>query len=198
MGRPTLSRLFTLPAEIRTLIFEFIVATSDQLVTFRLDPFQQQYYTTAVQPALTRVSRQIRSESLPIYYACNDFVLHTESPKADDARAWLQSNAAHLQELKRLSFWIRYVPPALDRGTSQGAIEVALHRPKKHHPWLVDATWKWITVMRKPAELNGDAKLILAALTGLAGSVSTEEAGARDYTDVMVGLRTCYIRTKTS
>ena len=61
----SLARLLTLPAEIRAHIFQHVLIETD-LVTFRLDAFQREYYTYATQPALTRVSRQIRCESLPV------------------------------------------------------------------------------------------------------------------------------------
>lgn len=63
----SLARLLTLPLEIRELVWEHVLTEADQtLVTFRLDAFQREYYSYSTQPALARVSRQIRSESLPV------------------------------------------------------------------------------------------------------------------------------------
>lgn len=72
----SLARLLTLPTEIRAHIFQHVLTHTDQtLVTFRLDAFQREYDTYSTQPALTRVSRQIRSESLPVRLAGHVFPL---------------------------------------------------------------------------------------------------------------------------
>ncbi|KAF2725845.1 hypothetical protein K431DRAFT_54004 [Polychaeton citri CBS 116435] len=97
-------RLLDLPAELRALIFSFALTSPRPLVTFRLDPYQKDSYTEAwPPPSLTFVSKQFREESLPIFYQCNDFVLHTEGlepggngwqrkcdGKAGEARIWLR------------------------------------------------------------------------------------------------------------
>lgn len=191
-----LSRLLTLPAEIRALIFQFAVTADNTVVTFLLDNYQRDSYSQATQPALTRVSRQVRAESLPIYYECNDFVLHTE--KAQDAYRWLRCNSLHLGMLRRISFWLRYVPLANDRASSQGAMSVSVRRPKKYDPWKVDDDWQWITVVRKPAELKGDVKFLHEKLVDLVSSISREAAGPDDYSGLMSDLRLFYIQEKMS
>ncbi|CAK1355479.1 hypothetical protein CB0940_00802 [Cercospora beticola] len=193
----SLARLLTLPTEIRALIFEHVV-TEDQLVTFRLEPFQKDYYTSATQPALTRVSRQMRSESLPFWYECNNFVLHTEGRKADDGRKWLLCNAHHLDSVKRFSFWIRYVPLVNQRASSQGAISVSIYRQTKHACWHIDPTWLWITVVRKPVELAGDAKFLMEKLASIVPALSSDDALPDDYFGAMSDLRLYYVQEKTS
>lgn len=192
------SRLLTLPAEIRSLIFEYAVTFDKTAVTFRLDTYQQDCYSQAVQPPLTKVSRQVRFESLPIYYECNDFILHSEAPKAEDALKWLRCNHAYLGTLRRLSFWIRYVPLMDRRASSQGAIGVSIYRPKKDDNWTVDGDWRWITVVRKPTELDGDAKFILSKLRDLAPDISKDTAGPEDYAAFMTDVRLFYIQEKMS
>ncbi|CAK4032274.1 Hypothetical predicted protein [Lecanosticta acicola] len=192
------SRLLNLPAEIRNLIFEYAVTSQKTVVTFRPDHFQRDSFTAATQPPLTRVSRQVRSESLPIYYECNDFVLHTESPKADDALIWLTCNWLHLRKLRRLSFWIRYVPSANSRASSQGAICVTMVRPKKNSAWEVNKHWSWVTVVRKPAGLEDDVKLMLEKLDTMTREVSREDANPDGYFRLMTDLRAFYIQEKLS
>lgn len=190
-----LSRLLTLPTELRALIFEFAL-TTEQTVTFTLDPFQRQYYVPAIQPPLTRVSKAVRSECLPIYYECNTFVLHTESPKVDDAKKWLQHNQAYLPLLRHITLWIRYVPLANVRASSQGAIGISMFRPRKHADWVVEENWKWITVVRKPTELKTDAEFIVEKLGKMTSRISRDSAGPDDYMSLMVELRLVYIRKK--
>ncbi|KXT18894.1 hypothetical protein AC579_3522 [Pseudocercospora musae] len=193
----SLSRLSALPAEIRNAIYEYVV-TTEQAVTFRLDAFQQEYYAPAVQPALTRVSRKVRAESLPLYYECNEFVLHTESPKAEDAWKWLRSNHMYLPIMRRLTLWIRYVPFADPRASSQGAIGISIYRPTRADTWRIDADWKWITVMRRPAELNGDVKYIMKRLDEALAPISKDGAGPEDYIGMMGHVRLFYVQEKMS
>ncbi|KAI5370341.1 hypothetical protein Slin15195_G012180 [Septoria linicola] len=189
----SLARLFMLPTEIRALIFEYVVAEG-QLVTFRLDSFQREYYQYATQPALTSVNRQVRCESLPIWYESNDFVLHTEGTKAADGRNWLQCNATYLPLLRRITFWVRYVPLTNNQRTSsQGAIGVSIYRQKKARDWLIDPAWSWITVVRKPAELDSHASLLVEKLKKLIAAMSTELAGMNAYIALVHGLKLYYL-----
>ena len=192
------SRILTLPAEIRSLIYEYAVSSDKTVVTFRLDPYQRDCYEHAIPPPLTLVSRQVRAESLPAYYSCNDFILHTESPKAEEAKRWLRLNANYLGLLRRATFWIRYVPFTNDRASSQGAMGMSIFRPTKGADWQVDEEWRWITVVRKPSELQGDAKFILGKLKEMAPEISKETAMPDDYAGLMTDLRSFYIQEKMS
>lgn len=193
-----ISRILTLPAEIRSLIYEYAVASEKTIVTFRLDPYQQDCYQHAIPPPLTLVSRQVRAESLPAYYSCNDFILHTESPKAEEAKRWLRLNADHLCLLRKLTFWVRYVPFTNDRASSNGAMGMSIFRPTKGSGWQVDDGWRWITVVRKPSELQGDAKFILEKLKDMVPKISKETAMPDDYAALMTDLRSFYIQEKIS
>ncbi|KAK4635652.1 hypothetical protein CLAFUW4_01044 [Fulvia fulva] len=192
------SRLLRLPAEIRSLIYEYAVASDKTVVTFRLDPYQRDCYEHAIPPPLALVSHQVRAESLPAYYSCNDFILHTESPQADEAKRWLRLNADHLGVLRRVTFWIRYVPFQNDRASSQGAMAVSIYRLTKGADWQVDNDWRWITVVRKPSELQGDTNFMLEKLKYVAPEISEETATPDDYATLMTDLRSSYIQEKVT
>lgn len=190
--------LLRLPAEIRSLIFEFAVIADKPLVTFRVDEYQGESYAQAVQPPLTQTSRQIRRESLPIYYESNNFILHTESPKVVDAQNWLRCNSPYLADLRRLSFWLRYVSLANDRPSCSGAISISISRPRKCDGWHVSSEWSWITVVRRPPEVKGDAKYILGKLREMTPAITPDTAGPEDYAAVLAELRLFYIQEKMS
>ncbi|KAF2171982.1 hypothetical protein M409DRAFT_63501 [Zasmidium cellare ATCC 36951] len=195
-SKPPPSRLLTLPAEIRTLIFEFALTSSSKpTVTFRLDPYQLDTYTPAVQPPLTRVSRQLREETLPIYYELTPFILHSEAPKADDALRWLRCNEAYLPLLRRLTFWIRYVPARGSAGV--GAFGVGIGRARKGGEWAVEEEWRWITVVRRPGDVEGDAKVLLGRMgVVLKEGGLGEGAGPEEFVGFMERVRGEYVRGK--
>ncbi|EME49462.1 hypothetical protein DOTSEDRAFT_19906 [Dothistroma septosporum NZE10] len=194
----TSSRLLDLPAEIRSLIYEYAVASDKTVVTFRLDSYQRDDYDHATLPSLASVSRQVRSESLPAFYSCNDFILHTESPKAEEANGWLRLNCNYLGLLRKVTFWLRYVPFTNDRASSQGAMSMSIFRPTKGAHWQVDEEWRWVTVVRRPAELQGDASLILEKLRDMIPEISKDTATHDDYAALMTDLRSFYIQEKMS
>lgn len=80
--------LLGLPGEIRDLIYELALISEKPTVAFCLDEYQLDGYQEATQPPLTRVNRQIRQESLLIFYEVNKFILRTEEPRAIDTRRW--------------------------------------------------------------------------------------------------------------
>ncbi|EMF16974.1 uncharacterized protein SEPMUDRAFT_146088 [Sphaerulina musiva SO2202] len=193
----SLARLLTLPLEIRELVWEHVLTEADQtLVTFRLDAFQREYYSYSTQPALARVSRQIRSESLPIWYERNRFIFHTEDAKAQDVRTWLRCNELHLEHIRHITLWVRYIPPA--NAHLQGALAVSIDRRKKHDPWQVDPNWTWITVLRRPPDLARDASYLIEKLRDMTSSISKDRAGVDDYYALIYRLRLLYIQEKTS
>ncbi|KAF1825811.1 uncharacterized protein K489DRAFT_99007 [Dissoconium aciculare CBS 342.82] len=120
---PPPSPLLLLPFELRAQIFHHALCDPPRLVTFTLDHVQQQYYNSATPLApLTRVSRQVRSETLPQYFHANTFVLHTEDQKFYDAQAWLRGAMARkfLADLRRVEIWVRYMPAGGARGSASG------------------------------------------------------------------------------
>ncbi|KAK3657580.1 hypothetical protein LTR56_002355 [Elasticomyces elasticus] len=115
-----------LPSELRNRIHEYTVSyynkrgsaassVKDDEIVFA------QYLKTcvAMQPPITRVSRQLRSETLEMFYAMNRFVLYLEHRPVMDlvqgnfqASKWLRAigsvNATHIKH-----FTIRYNPRML-------------------------------------------------------------------------------------
>ncbi|KAK5015100.1 hypothetical protein LTR60_003035, partial [Cryomyces antarcticus] len=64
-----------LPAEIRNVIYLLALVNDGDIYVCSVDSFRAQ----VSQPALTRVSRQIRKECLPVFYGCNRFRILTFS-----------------------------------------------------------------------------------------------------------------------
>ncbi|GIZ43925.1 hypothetical protein CKM354_000713400 [Cercospora kikuchii] len=68
------SKFFELPPEIRNLIYELALPSKERNERlFITSPYVDNHMTLAVQPAVTRVSRQTRSECLAMFYANNEF-----------------------------------------------------------------------------------------------------------------------------
>lgn len=199
------SRLLELPPELRDSIFEFALASEKTLVTFRLDSYQRDSLQEAIQPALTRVSRQVRQETLPIWFGNNAFVLHTEDAKARDAHGWLTSNERHIPKLKHLSLWVRYITSLHDQ-TSQGALSLSItpHRDQDVGAatptvvWKVQDHWEWITVVRKHAALESDAQFLIRQLRVLLAADLAGQGDAEGLYALLVNLRTHYHKEKTS
>ena len=189
--------LLELPPELREAIYAFALVSYKPTVTFKLDRYQQDTYTQANQPPLTRVSRQIRQETLPVWYGGNDIVLHAEGGKADDARKWLVRHEQHLPKLRQVSFWIRYVTPANRYSSSNGAIAVRLRRdPGRGGAWRVEDGWRWITVVRKPEEVARDAKFLVGHLRELLREDWPDQLSAAGLHGLLADLRVGYVRQK--
>lgn len=162
-GRKAMSpTLLSIPPELRALIFDFALTAPNPLVAFRLDPYQRDTYTEATQPALTKVSRQLRHEAIPIFYASNTFILHTNSIKAEEARRWLQSICEHLPLLQHIDLWVRYC--ATHRDPPQGALRVSMHYDVRQDNWTVDREWGWVTVVKRPENVPEHAAQVVRAL----------------------------------
>lgn len=192
------SGLLQLPPEIRDVIYEFALTSDHPVVTFRLDTYQQDSYQEATQPPLTRVSRQVRQESLPIYFDCNEFILHAEGSKVQNAHRWLICNSLHLPKLRHLSFWVRYVTLRNDRNGSSGALSIGLRRDVHDGCWKVKDRWKWITVVRRPAALDSDAKFLIAELRRLLINESTSYLDADEWYYMLTDLNLVYVKEKMS
>ncbi|KAI7091438.1 hypothetical protein KC356_g669 [Hortaea werneckii] len=204
--RPKSGRCFLLelPPELRDLIYEYTFQSSDpssnRMVTFKLDHYQRDTLTQAVQPPLLLTNRQIRQESLPLFYSSQIFILHSEGSKADDARRWLRGNEAHLQRLRQLEIWIRYTTPANRFTSSNGAVGITLHRNAhdvNSGEWKVpDDGWRWITVVRKPANLETDAAFLIQEVRRLLQEEWPGKLTAAGLYGVLVDLREVYVKEK--
>ncbi|KAK5686568.1 hypothetical protein LTS10_002688 [Elasticomyces elasticus] len=67
-------RLLDLPRELRDAIYSYATVVDEHLLLS--GPCKHEDWPTAVQPAITRVNRQVRQESLPIFYGDNTFEAH--------------------------------------------------------------------------------------------------------------------------
>lgn len=192
------SRLLELPAEIRDAIFEFALTSEKPVVAFRLDEYQRDSYQEAQQPPLTQVNRQVRRESLPIFYNCNEVVLHTDSSKASDTQRWLRCIEPNLAMLHRMSLWVRYVTLTNDRSPSNGAICISLLRLRGEGLWQVQDEWKWITVTRKPSVADSDARFIKCELMKILAEDPSCLESADGLVGMMADLKMMYVKEKMS
>ncbi|KAI7333552.1 hypothetical protein KC354_g18089 [Hortaea werneckii] len=204
--RPRSGRCFLLelPPELRDLIYEYTLQSdskSNQMVTFKLDHYQRDTLTQAVQPPLLYLNHQIRQESLPLFYSSQTFILHSEGIKADDARRWLRCSEPHLPKLRQLEIWIRYTTPANRFTSSNGAVGITLHRDRHDvntgGEWRVrEDGWRWITVVRKPANLETDAAFLIREVRRLLQEEWPGKLTAAGLYGVLVDLREVYVKEK--
>lgn len=194
------SRLLNLPQELRDLILSFALTSPKPVVSFRLDDYQKQKYQEATLPPLTRVNRQIRKESLPIFFTCNDIVLHTEKTKSDDTQEWLKcmEKTHHLRLLNRVDIWIRYATLTNEASPSHGAIAIRMQRSKAEGRWIVLDEWKWITVTRQPSIVHRDAKFLIQTLRRMLRLDPLFDMSAEGWLGVRSDLRLCYVKEKMS
>nr|OQO21207.1 hypothetical protein B0A51_13873 [Rachicladosporium sp. CCFEE 5018] len=133
--------LLTLPPELRLQIFALALSPYPKtLVTFHLDPYQREDYVEATQPALTRVSRQLRAEALPLFYQQNSFVLHSEGKKGDERERWFRGMGIWVEELRTLEIWVRFWKRGGD-GRGGGIVGVGLKWEGGR--WRVGEAWRW-------------------------------------------------------
>ncbi|KAK0945445.1 hypothetical protein LTR29_003050 [Friedmanniomyces endolithicus] len=185
-------RLFGLPPELRILIFEYALTSDKTVVTFRLDDYQRASLQEAVQPALSRVSRQLRLETLPVWFGCNILILHTEDAKGRDSIRWLAYNKLHLAKIKRVSVWVRRVSRTTGQ-SSHGALGINLYRHATDDSWQASGSWDWITVVRKPLGLEADAEaLIWQARDSLGGDRRGLVTDVDDWQHLLGQLRECF------
>ncbi|KAI7552693.1 hypothetical protein KC331_g1717 [Hortaea werneckii] len=208
--KPGRCLLLELPPELRDLIYEYTVQSespSNQMVTFKLDPYQRDTLTQAIQPSLLRTNRQIRQETLPLFYRSQTFILHSEGTKADYARRWLVGNEPHLQKLRQIELWIRYTTPANRFTSSNGAVGITLYRDLHDEDnnggrgvggWGVrDDGWRWITVVRKPGNLEDDAGFLIREVRRLLKEDEWPgKLTAAGLYGVMADLREGYVKEK--
>ena len=190
--------LLGLPAELREQIFIYAVSSKKPVVTFRLDSYQRDSYQEAVQPSITRVSRQVRREALPLFYDANEFVVHSEGSKVEDALMWFRCSQPHLPRLFRLAIWVRYIPLPTEHAASSGAMSVTMRHNVHSGVWEVDEEWRWITVVRRPAQLAFDGELLVRILSDLIAAKSRITMSVEDYATLLENLRMAYFKDKMS
>ena len=62
-----------LPAELRNRIYHLALTRPDTINVTSFDIAKPQFNSSATQPALTQICRQIRNEALPVFYNQNCF-----------------------------------------------------------------------------------------------------------------------------
>lgn len=82
-------RLLELPAELRNYIYELVVS-EPEIVAIR---------GCVQQPGLTRTKRQIRAETITLYYETNTFQLRCSSPTF---WPWLNLNTMHIASINNI------------------------------------------------------------------------------------------------
>ncbi|KAK5174353.1 uncharacterized protein LTR77_001433 [Saxophila tyrrhenica] len=94
------TNLFTLPAELRIYIYELVLALPNGHIIHVTDVIRTRRHrrriTPVTQPPVTRTCRQLRLETLPIFYASAPFYLgkfssQTDFEKPNDAVAFLDA-----------------------------------------------------------------------------------------------------------
>lgn len=196
--KPQPCRLLELPPELRDVIFEYATRSEKPLTAFRLDNFQLHDYEEATQPPLTRTCRQIRNESLPVFYRSNDIVLHTDGSKYDETSAFLRCVAAHIPKMHILSLWVRYVTFTNMRSLASGAICIRLRRPKPIADLQVDDEWQWKTPTRPPPAVASDGKFLIRQLKAMLAEGRSYLETADSLAAALVDLRMEYVKEKMS
>ncbi|QIW96488.1 hypothetical protein AMS68_002006 [Peltaster fructicola] len=189
------SMLLSLPAELRERIFEFALMSEKPLVTFHIDEYQQEDYQEARQPPLLTVSRQIRQEALPLFYASNDFIFFTEGRKADESCCWVKSIQPYLDHLRGVTFWIRHISSMPTHIASRGAIAVTMHFAPRREVWSVCPQWRWISPLRKHDDAEVDAEFLIHKLQSLVDARADQQS-SESFTALTGSLRKSYVDHK--
>lgn len=103
--------LLNLPRELRDEILSYILIKPQNTITMLSNSYCYRSEVSASQPAVSKVSKQLRAETLPVFYNSNVFLAELSDP--DDlrtAKSWLSaigaSNVEHLRHLV-LSGWTK-------------------------------------------------------------------------------------------
>lgn len=110
-----LSPLLTLPAEIRNRIYEFALINIDPLATAPQSNIIHAS-SSAIQPGLTRSCRQVRNETLKMFYTCNTFLLYCDLPHTAKSTRWVASIAGHMPMISRFSLCMNNTYDAITDG----------------------------------------------------------------------------------
>ncbi|KAF7198520.1 hypothetical protein HII31_00259 [Pseudocercospora fuligena] len=113
----TVFRLLDLPPELRNRIYEYVVVEENILIPSICHHRERTY---AVQPAITKVNRQIRDESLSVFYGCNKFEVHVHRCDFDFFSEWMNTvGVSNRQRLRNIKFSL------LDRWTcAEGLLDL--------------------------------------------------------------------------
>lgn len=103
--------LLDLPKELRDAIFSHILLKPQNTITMLSNSHCFRSEVSAAQPTISQVSRQLRAETLPVFYGSNRFLAELGDPEdLDTAKNWLgaigDQNVRFLRHLV-LSGWTR-------------------------------------------------------------------------------------------
>lgn len=103
--------LMDLPQELRDYVFSFILIKPQNTITMLSNAHCFQSEVSASQPALSKVSKQVRAETLPNFYNSNVFLAEiSDSEDLETAMNWLAAigdeNVRHLRHLV-MTGWTR-------------------------------------------------------------------------------------------
>lgn len=97
--------IFGLPAELREIIYQLVVTKDTNTITMLFHGQRGDGDISADQPAISRVNRQLRAETLATYYGSNVFSAQVDNP-ADlgTAQRWLHAiGDVNVGRLRRLA-----------------------------------------------------------------------------------------------
>lgn len=103
--------LMDLSQELRDYTFSFILIKPQNTITMLSNAHCFQSEVSASQPALSKVSKQLRAEALPIFYNSNVFLAEiSDAEDLETAKNWLAAigdeNVRHLRHLV-MSGWTK-------------------------------------------------------------------------------------------
>ena len=127
-----MSRILALPAELRNRIYTYVVASPESLLLY------SHWVGVDKQPAVSSVCRQVRNETLGLYYSLNTFQLHIH-PNLDVNvfTRWIDAIGPHnARNLQRISIMFHFgIDVSLD-------IRRAPERDEISSGWLIDLDMK--------------------------------------------------------
>ncbi|KAK3648924.1 hypothetical protein LTR22_013149 [Elasticomyces elasticus] len=105
-------RFLDLSRELRDVIYTYALVTDDPLLVS--EACEHIDWPTGVQPALTRVNRQVRMESLPIFYGDNTFEAHVVSLDFGYLLSYMHGlgpqNVSYMRNMKLTSIMSAWFP----------------------------------------------------------------------------------------
>ncbi|KAK4498070.1 hypothetical protein PRZ48_010726 [Zasmidium cellare] len=155
-------KFFDLPREIRDVIYEYVVKPSDGLpITLNkcprrtgcawaqqtvdiFNPMRSRYpeeYVHGEQPAITRVSRQLRQEALPLFYHVNVFAVclardaHPPDPNTWYFARYLENQDKSVGGVELLANWLVGIG---EKNVSDLAKITAHYTEEKEKEWLLE------------------------------------------------------------
>ncbi|KAK5693320.1 hypothetical protein LTR17_025103 [Elasticomyces elasticus] len=160
------SRLLELPAELRTQILELLLIARSSIAVSNSG--SRQPCKPATQPAISRTNRQLRHESLPIFYSANTFVLRYQllcewqfKNMLIAAHTWLCSMTSKQRAMLRKLVVCTH--------TELRTIFMLCQHTVRHYPWFSDSA------------LPSGLRLIVSDDEVEDGSCSLNQRGVKHY-----------------